>query len=158
MYYIKVPQILYRVFFFQHPKLPPQFEFINVFGNADLETHQCKEIKYLFKDLTGQLTGEFLKSIDLSDGRCRFQSDDKNTVILCYFRNGELQKGPRLHCDLKTKTVIIRSNTDVLEGTKYHTVAEIRVGGPGWTRFFIDDELVKQVDFVDSHSLDWVLP
>ena len=112
----------------------------------------------MLKDLTGSLIGEFLKNIDLPDGRCRFLSDDKNTVNLCYFRNGELQKGPRLHFDRITRTIVIRSNTYVFDGTKYHTVAEIRVKSPVKTSFFIDDDLVKQINFVDSRSLDWVLP
>ena len=59
--------------------------------------------------------------------------------------------------DRKTSTVVIRSNTYAFKGAKYHTVAEIRVDDPGWTGFFIDDKLVKQVKFVDSRSLDWAL-
>ena len=59
---------------------------------------------------------------------------------------------------MKTKTVVMRSNTNVFESHKYHTVTEIKLDGPAWTRFFVDGELVRQVNFVDNRSIDWVLP
>ena len=109
------------------------------------------------KGLTGKLEGEFWKNTDLPDGRCRFTTDDENTVILCYFKNGELQKGPRLNLDRQAESVVIRSNTYAFEGSNFHMEAEIRGNAPGWTRFFIENKLVKQVNYFDSRILDWAI-
>ena len=111
MYYVKVPLILYRVHFFMS-KFPPQFKFIDILRNADFKTHQYNQIVHSMLGLTGKLDGEFFKNTNLPDGRCRFVTDNKNTQILCYYKNGVLQKGPRLHCDRKAEIVVIRSNTN----------------------------------------------
>ena len=120
MYYNRVPQILYRVLFIIS-KFPPEFEFVDLLRNTNFKTHQFKMLSsHKMMDLTGQLTGEFIINTDLPDGRCRFITDDRNTQILCYFKNGVLQKGPRLHYDIKAESVVIRGYMNTFQGSNLH--------------------------------------
>ena len=61
-----------------------------MFRTTNLETHQYKKIGSSIKSLTGDLEGEFLKATGMPNGRCRFMTEEGETNILCYFKNGKL--------------------------------------------------------------------
>lgn len=94
----------------------------------------------------------------MPDGRARFSSDDNSFVLLCYFKNGVLQKGPRLLADLQRNTIEIRGQTIKDQGNIYYMKASIDSEGKCKTGFFENDELKREVLLIDSRMLDWVIP
>ena len=110
MYHVKVPTFV-KTFYLPSFKMLPKHEFINIVRTMNAETHQYREFEYIFNGMPGKLCGEFLKDEKKPDGRCRFISEDTKTLVLCYFRNGMLQKGPRLYSDDSTKVVRITNKT-----------------------------------------------
>ena len=59
----------------------------------------------------GKLAGELCTATGSFDGRARFISDDDKTVILCYFKSGQKQKGPQLRVDRVNATIEVRGQT-----------------------------------------------
>ena len=108
--------------------------------------------------MTGELFGEFFKTIDLPDGRARFLSEDKSTAILCYFKNGELQKGPQLRSNLKNKTIEVRGQTFKDRDDSYCMKAWIDLKGNCKTGFFRNNELDREAPIIDSRILDFFMP
>ena len=68
---------LYR-FQLYEPKFSPMYYYIDAFRNANLETHQCKQVDFFMKGFTGEILGEFFKTTDLPDGRCLFRTKNKD--------------------------------------------------------------------------------
>ena len=58
--------------------------------------------------------------------------------MLCYFKNGVLQKGPLLVHDHANKLVRIRSKNTKVSGTSFYLTAEIEVNGKGTTQFYVN--------------------
>ena len=122
------------------------------------ETHQYLEMNFILNDMEGKLKGEVLKATKIPDGRCAFQYNDRSFSVLCYFKDGLLQKGPWLSIDKKKNTVLIRSQTQTLKGNSYCMTAEIEVGQSGSSSLFRDDKLVLKVEYIQKWLLDWIIP
>ena len=110
-YYFHLAPMFVKQILFYVPKIATKHEFIHMVRTMNQKTHQYKQIDFSMSGLNGKLCGEFLKTVELPDGRCKFSAKDQKIQILCYFKNGFLQKGPRLHFNRATKTLCIRSNT-----------------------------------------------
>lgn len=54
----------------------------------DKGTHKIQKQEFKVYDLKGHILGEFDSNSNKLDGRSRFLSNDKNIVILCYFKQG----------------------------------------------------------------------
>ena len=110
MYYVKVPTFV-QTFYLPSFKLLPKHEFINTVRTMNVATHQFRSSEYIFNGVKGDLCGEFRINDIEPDGRFRFLSRDRNIRVLCYFKNGVLQKGPRLYCDFSSKVIKLNSKT-----------------------------------------------
>ena len=108
--------------------------------------------------MTGELFGEFFKTIDLPEGRAKFLSNDKSTAILCYFKNGELQKGPQLRTNLTNKTIEVRGQTFKDQNDSYCMKAWIDLKGNCKTGFFRNSELYREVPIIDSRIFYFFMP
>ena len=51
----------------------------------------------------------------------------------------------------------IRSKTQFVGGNYFSVTAEIKTNETGWTKFYVDDRLIRQVEGIDERILDWVL-
>ena len=107
------------------PKFEPKHLFINMVRTMNHETHQYKEIVFRLYDMDGRLCGEFNKSTDKPDGRCRFLTKDRNITVLCLFIDGVMLKGPSLFYDFKKTLVRVTSPTLESDGSLHFIVAEI---------------------------------
>jgi len=76
--------------FLVSPKLHFKHNFINLGRTMDPFTHQLRTYLIIFGGKYGILSGEFLIDQKIPDGRCRFLSRDRNSVVLCYFKKGLL--------------------------------------------------------------------
>lgn len=73
---------------------------------SQLITKKCK-----IQAIEGQLTGEIDSQNLKLNSRARFLSNNREILILCYFRDGKIQKGPRLQLNRINKTLKLRSKT-----------------------------------------------
>jgi len=93
------------------PKLQPKHIFMNMIRTMNPMTTQYRCLLGILNGIQGDLAGEFIIDERIPDGRCVFRSKDRNIVILCYFRKGVLQTGPRLTFDKIVGKILIRSAT-----------------------------------------------
>ena len=84
---------------------------MNMIRTMSPMTHQFHSLLGILNGIQGDLAGEFIIDERIPDGRCVFRSKDRNIVILCYFRKGVLQTGPRLTFDKIVGKILIRSAT-----------------------------------------------
>ena len=57
-YNIRAPYAIYRFQMYDH-KFSPLYHYIDAFRNANLETHQSKQVDFFMKGFTGEILGEF---------------------------------------------------------------------------------------------------
>ena len=68
--------------------------------------------------------------------------------MLCYFKNGNLLKGPQLLIDKIKKQIKIASKEWTVDGKNICILAQITQGKPGITGYFVDSKMIKSVAFV----------